>query len=127
MQNHIQEQETLQNNFDSICESIVNDNTVLSQPLAANSQNSVIDPNFKEYATPIINKLKPPTRWIKNSKIDQPGYITTEQLIRLIELRHKYAEQFKFYKTSTLIISIISLLIFFLLCIFFGLHQINII
>lgn len=127
MTNNIQEKEALQNNFDSICESIVNDSAISPQSPAANSQKLEISPNFKEYATPIINKLKPPSRYIKNSKIDQPGYITTEQLIRLIELRHKYAEQIKFYKTPTLIVYIFSLIIFFLLCVFFGLHKINII
>lgn len=127
MSNNLQKQEALQNDFDSICNNIVKNNIIPEQHHDTNSQESVMFSNFKDYASPIINKLKPPTPWLRDSKIDQPGYITTEQLIRIIELRHKNAEQVKFYRLSKKIITIVSIIIFLTLCLCFGLHQINII
>ncbi len=121
-----QEQETLQKDFNAICDSIVNSNIVPSQHSTINSPQNIKISDFDEYAMAVINKMKTSNPWGLKVKIDLPGYITTEQLTKMIELRHKNAEQIQFYKRSTKIITVGSIIIWTLFCICFGLISINV-
>ena len=128
MSNTPQEHEMQKNNFDAICDSIVNSNIASSQLSDTISSQSITVADFNKYATAIINKMKTsnPLGLGFQVKIDLPGYITTEQLTKLIELRHKNAEQDQFYKRSTKIIFVGSVIFWTLFYICYGLIKFNV-